>query len=42
MSLRLEGQLLAMNETEMEDSDEPAAKIILEIWNRNETTQNMR
>ena len=41
MSLRLHGQLLAMNQTELEMSEDSSAKILLEIWKRNETNQDI-
>jgi hypothetical protein len=40
LSLRLEGQLLAMDESEVETSDDSVAKMLLEIWNGNGTTQD--
>ena len=38
MSLRLDGQVLAMTEEEVESSQDSVAKILWEVWNRNYTS----
>ena len=40
MSLRLDGQLMARNQTELEYSDDSSAKILQKIWKKNDTSQD--